>query len=282
MTTITSAAPLDHPAAHGRRLRPDLLFSIRVADAIRAQGGVPDMVESGSALWAAIERWPVLVLIDLAAPDDWYAVVQRAKNLPHTRRIPIVAFGSHVDTATLKAARQAGVDHAWARSHFVTQLPALVQSYLVKPPHYVVGWDDTPSPLALDGFAAFNAGTIGNSTNCWSTRGMRSAPGARAYQGILQVGVALHQIENGRWAGAIKLMRRGLNRLDPLPALHGVDLESFRRQAYIVHQQPLELGAERLGEIDRCEFPQIVLTAPITPVGSTVGRVGFCAVSDTV
>lgn len=273
MTTITPAQT--HSITPPRTVAayvPDLLFSIRVADAIRAQGGVPDMVESGSALWEAIERWPVLVLIDLAAPDDWYAVVQRAKNLPHTRRIPIVAFGSHVDTATLKAARQAGVDHAWARSHFVTQLPALVQSYLVKPPHYVVGWDDTPSPLALDGFAAFNAGHYWEQhellEHAWNAE---PRPVRELYQGILQVGVALHQIENGRWAGAIKLMRRGLNRLDPLPArCMGVDLESFRRQAYIVHQQLLELGAERLGEIDRCEFPQIVLTAPITPVGSTV------------
>lgn len=246
---------------------PDLMFSVRVADAIRAQGGQPDLVDSASRLWEAIQRWPVLVLIDLAAPDDCLAVVQRAKNLPHTRRIPIVAFGSHVNTDALKAARQAGVDHAWARSHFVEQLPALIQSHLAKPPQYVVGWEDAPSALAMAGFEAFNAGHYWEQhellEHAWNEepRAVRDL-----YQGILQVGVALHQIENGKWAGAIKLMRRGLNRLDPLPPVcMGIDLDSFRRQAHIVHWQLLDLGAAHLAEIDRTEFPRVTFAEPETP-----------------
>lgn len=247
---------------------PDLLFSVRVVDVIRAQGGVPDVVDSASGLWEAIQRWPALVLIDLAAPDDWRGVVQRAKTLPHTRRIPIIAFGSHVNTDALKAARQAGVDHAWARSRFVEQLPELVRSYLAQPPQYVEGWDDAPSPLAMDGFAAFNAGHYWEQhellEHAWNAE---PRPVRELYQGILQVGVALHQIEQGKWAGAIKLLRRGLNRLDPLPPrCMRVDLEGFRRQAHIVHQQLLELGAERLAAIDRSQFPRVVLIEPMTPV----------------
>lgn len=266
MTTVTPAQ--NGPPRAIAAYIPDLMFSIRVADAIRAQGGVPDMVDSASSLWEAIQRWPALVLIDLAAPDDWRGVVQRAKTLPHTRRIPIVAFGSHVDTDALKAARQAGVDHAWARSRFVEQLPDLIQSHLVQTPQYVVGWDDTPSPVALAGFEAFNAGHYWEQhellEHAWNAE---PRPVRELYQGILQVGVALHQIENGKWAGAIKLMRRGLNRLDALPAVcMGVDLEQFRRQAHIVHQALIDLGADRMDAIDRDEFPRVVLIEPATPV----------------
>lgn len=263
MTTAEPTLPPRTVAAY----IPDLLFGIRVADAIRAQGGVPDMADSANSLWEAIQRWPVLVLIDLTAPGDWRTVVQRAKNLPHTRRIPIVAFGSHLDTAALKAARQAGADHAWARSHFVEQLPDLVKSHLAQPPQFLAGWDDTPSALAFAGFEAFNAGHYWEQhellEHAWNAepRAVREL-----YQGILQVGVALHQIEQGKWAGAIKLMRRGLNRLDPLPAVcMGVDLDSFRRQAHIVHWQLLECGAERLAEIDRTEFPRIVFADQTVP-----------------
>lgn len=265
MTTATT--PADSPPIPPRTIAayiPDLLFSVRVADVIRAQGGIPDMADSADGLWEAIQRWPALILIDLAAGDDWYGVVQRAKTLPHTRRIPIVAFGSHVNTEALKAARQAGVDHAWARSHFVEQLPDLVERHLAQPPQYVAGWDDAPSALAMAGFAAFNAGHYWEQhellEHAWNEE---PRPVRDLYQGILQVGVALHQIENGKWAGAIKLLRRGLNRLDPLPPVcMGVELEALRRQAHIIHQQLLELGADRLAEIDRSEFPTVVLTEP--------------------
>ncbi|MGB4977212.1 MAG: hypothetical protein WBR35_10780, partial [Anaerolineae bacterium] len=120
---------------------PDLFFSVRVTDAIQALGGVPDLVESADELWEAIGRWPALVLIDMTAPGDWLAVVRRAKNLPHTRLIPIVAFGSHVESGALTAARQAGCDHAWARSRFVQELPALVRQHLEKIPEEIEGWD---------------------------------------------------------------------------------------------------------------------------------------------
>ncbi len=46
---------------------PDLFFSVRVTDVIRALGGLPDLVDSAAALWEALERWPALMLIDLRA-----------------------------------------------------------------------------------------------------------------------------------------------------------------------------------------------------------------------
>ena len=94
------------------------------------------------------------------------------------------------------------------------------------------------------------------------------------YQGILQVGVALHQIEQGKWAGAIKLLRRGLNRLDWLPPVcMGVDLASFRRQAHALHQYLMDLGTaspaatepELTKLVDRRLFPNVIWKATSQP-----------------
>lgn len=247
---------------------PDLFFSVRVTDAIQALGGVPDLVESADELWEAIGRWPALVLIDMTAPGDWLAVVRRARNLPHTRLIPIVAFGSHLESGALTAARQAGCDHAWARSRFVQDLPALLRQHLQKIPEEIEGWDDAPAALAVAGFEAFNAGHYWEQHELLEAAWREEARPVRAlYQGILQVGVALHQIEQGKWAGAIKLLRRGLNRLDRLPPLcMGVDLDAFRRQAYALHQHLMELGTEQPAAtepnltslVDRSVFPHII------------------------
>lgn len=256
---------------------PDLFFSVRVTTAIQAQGGEPDLVDSPAALWSAIERWPALILIDITAPGDWQAVVRRAKNLPHTRLIPIVAFGSHLQSDALTAARQAGCDHAWARSRFVQELPSLLRRRLQRipeqKPEEIEGWDDAPAALAVAGFEAFNAGHYWEQHELLEAAWREEARPARdLYQGILQVGVALHQIERGKWAGAIKLLRRGLNRLDRLPPLcMGVDLDAFRRQAYALHQHLMDLGIEQPAApepdstrlVDRRFYPHITRNVPV-------------------
>ena len=51
----------------------------------------------------AVDRYfPVLGLVDLATPGDWATAISRCKLRPHTAAMPIIAFGSHVEVATLK------------------------------------------------------------------------------------------------------------------------------------------------------------------------------------
>ncbi len=180
-----------------------------------------------------------------------------------------------MDTDALRAARQAGCDHAWAKSHFMEQLPALVKRCLEKPPRYVEGWDAPPSTVAVEGFEAFSAG------HYWEQHELLEGawreeprPVRELYQGILQVGVALHQIEQGKWAGAIKLLRRGLNRLDWLPPLcMGVDLAAFRRQAHALHQHLMDLSAAQptatepdlTAQVDRRLFPHVAWKSKAQP-----------------
>ena len=240
-------------------LAADLFVATRIESAIRAAGADARMVDSGQALWDAIERWPELVLIDLATPG-WDEPVRRAKTLPQTRAIPIVAFGSHVDTGTLRAARQAGCDHAWARSRFFEELPRLLGDTLHPPVRFVTGWDEPPPPALLHGIEQFNAGEY---WECHETlEGLWNAEQREVrdmYQGILQVGVAFHHLQNSNFPGAIKMFRRGLPRLHDLPEVcQGVCVAELSEAARCVHDLVLDLGPDRLSGLSR-PFPMIRL-----------------------
>lgn len=239
-------------------LAPDLFLAVRIESAVQAAGAQPVLVSDGAALWAAIEQWPELVLIDLTA-TDWQAPVRRAKALPHTRAIPIVAFGSHINTAALAVARAAGCDHAWARSHFVAELPALLQRTLHPPTRWPDGWDAPPPPALCRAAAQFNAGAF------WECHETLEAlwvaerrPIRDFYQGVLQVGVALHHLQKRNQAGAIKMFRRGLPRLRGLPPVcQGVPVDRLATAARVIHDRAVALGPDLIGELDLADLPYI-------------------------
>lgn len=238
-------------------LAADLMVATRIESAIRAAGAEARMVDAGAGLWDAIERWPELVLIDLAV-NGWEEPVRRAKTLPQTRAIPIVAFGSHVNTEALHAARQAGCDHAWARSRFFEELPRLLKDTLHPPTRFVTGWDQPAPALLLRGIEQFNKGEY---WECHETLEelWNAEPGEvrDLYQGILQVGVAFYHLRNNNFAGAMKMFRRGLPRLRGLPEVcQGVRVAELAQDARRFHDLALDLGPERLSELPT-SFPSI-------------------------
>lgn len=242
------------PAAPVLALVTDLMFGTRIADVIRAQGGQPVLATSAEEFRAGLERWPVLILIDVHAlpGEQWHPEVQRAKNSPQSKLIPIYGFGSHVDTAALKAARHAGCDHVWARSRFVAELPDLVARHIDPPPVYPEGWDDQPSDAFLEGVALFNAGRFYRQHDVFEALWVADGRAIRdLYQGVLQIGVSFHHIEQGNYRGAVKMLRRGLLRLRTLPPVsQTLDVARLRREARAVHDEIVALGPERLGEVD--------------------------------
>jgi uncharacterized protein len=246
-------------------LEADLFFSVRIEDAARAAGAHPVVVASAAALWEAIEAWPELVLIDLAAAQGWDETVRRAKSLPEYRALPIVAFGSHVDTDALKAARQAGCDHAWARSHFATELPQLIRRALHPPTRWVAGWDEPPPPPLLAGVEQFNAGAY------WECHETLEAlwraeprPVRDLYQGILQVGVAFHHLRRANIAGAVKMLRRGLPRLRDLPEVcQGVRVKELVPAARAVHDRAAMPEQDGAGPPGFGPLPTIMIIPPV-------------------
>jgi CheY-like chemotaxis protein len=241
-------------------LEPDLFFAPRLGDVIRACGGQPVVVDTPEEFVRAVDRcFPVLALLDLNTPGDWEMAIRRCKLRPHTAQTPLIAFGSHVEVDTLKRARQAGADHAWARSKLMEELVPLVQRHVQPPVVYPDGWDAPLSDLARQGIAEFNRGEYFEQHE-WLEKAWLAEPRPirELYQGILQIGVAFLQIERGNWAGAIKLLRRGLPRLRSLPPVcQGLDIASFRAAAEAIHIELVALGAEGLGEFERGKLPQI-------------------------
>ena len=241
----------------------DLFFGIRLEDVIRAAGGQPVLVERAEAFVDALDRhFPVLGLVDLGAAGDWALAITRCKMRPHTSHIPIIAFGSHVDTATLRTARQAGADHAWARSKLMGELQDVVVRYLRPAVHYPEGWESPLSELARHGIEEFNRGEYFEQHESLEQAWLaETRPIREMYQGILQIGVAFLQIERNNWAGAVKMFRRGLPRLRTLPPVcQGVAIAPFRAAAEQIQWEITAVGAERLHEFDRSRLPRLTVS----------------------
>jgi CheY-like chemotaxis protein len=109
----------------------DLMFCSRISTAARAVGTPLTFTRSVEAvLSAARTATPALVILDLnSARARPLEIVAALKADPALAAIPTVGFVKHVDTATIEAARSAGVDRILARSAFVEQLPRLLQEH---------------------------------------------------------------------------------------------------------------------------------------------------------
>lgn len=249
-------------------LEPDLFVATRLADVITAQGGEPVVVETPAAFVEAMDQhFPVLALVNLDAPSDSLgdatAAIARCKLRPHSRQTPIYAFGPHVDVDRLKAARQAGADHVWARSKMMAELVHVVDRHIHPPVRYLAGWDELPGGSVGEsmrlGVMAFNRGDYFMQHEHFEEAWIEEQRPIRAlYQGILQIGVAFLLIERDNWAGAVKAFRRGLPRLRDLPpTCQGMDIAALYAESAAIHAEVSALGPARLQEFDQARFPKI-------------------------
>ena len=112
----------DPRSAVGVLLSDDLMFTIRIVGTGRDLGFPIRVAKSAGAMAAlAAELAPACVILDLSNPG--LKVINDVAGLKQLNVKPtIVAYGSHVDAATLKAARDAGCDFVMPRSQFVELL----------------------------------------------------------------------------------------------------------------------------------------------------------------
>jgi CheY-like chemotaxis protein len=107
----------------GLLLSDDLIFTSRITGTARALGLTLRPARSVDMLHAlAGQQTPRCVLVDLSHPG--LVITDLIRHL-HALGSPapyVVAYGSHVDTATLRTAREAGCDVVWPRSKFVEEL----------------------------------------------------------------------------------------------------------------------------------------------------------------
>lgn len=117
----------------GLLLSDDLIFTSRVTGTARAAGLTVRAARSADEVAAlAGQQRPTCVLLDLGNPGlDLPGLLGKLRTacVPMPR---VVAYGSHVDAAGLRAARDAGCDLVLPRSAFVEQLPREIVNWLAR------------------------------------------------------------------------------------------------------------------------------------------------------
>jgi CheY-like chemotaxis protein len=117
----------------GLLLSDDLLFRSRITGTAVQLGLTVHTVRTAAELLVqAPQLQPTCVLLDLHNPGLQIAETVAALKA-HTPPPTIIAYGSHVDTATLKRAREAGCDRVLPRSQFVAELPDALPGWLGSP-----------------------------------------------------------------------------------------------------------------------------------------------------
>jgi CheY-like chemotaxis protein len=120
-----------HSSTPGLLLSDDLIFASRVTGTAKELGRVVRPARTiDSLLNLARQQAPRCVLVDLAFPglvlSDFLAQLRATSDVMPR----IVGYGSHVDVAALKAAREAGCDPVLPRSKFVEDLPTQLVDWL--------------------------------------------------------------------------------------------------------------------------------------------------------
>ncbi len=199
---------------------------------------------------------PALILFDLGdVKYPWKEWLPLIKSSPATRRIPVIAFGAHVDAENLMAARSAGADLALARSAFAKDLPAILQQMSRVPDAAAIAsaCDASLSSLAQRGLEEFNRGEYFEAheslEEAWN---QDSSAGRELYRAILQVAVAYLQIERKNYRGAMKMLLRVRQWIEPLPdRCRGVDVAALRADVERVHAELLKTGMQSIQDFDR-------------------------------
>jgi CheY-like chemotaxis protein len=111
----------------------DLLFSVKISTAAKAIGADVYFERTpGTVVDRVKEKHPSLVIFDLnSSKMQPMSVIAELKADPQTRAIRTMGFVSHVQTETIDAARQAGIDEVLARSAFADRLGEILKEHRV-------------------------------------------------------------------------------------------------------------------------------------------------------
>jgi CheY-like chemotaxis protein len=114
----------------GLLLSRDLIFTSKITGTARELGHRVVVAGNTALAFSMIEQWrPRVVFVDLTAGEIVSTPALIALQKAAEPGTPFVAFGSHVDTGALEAARAAGCDPVMPRSKFTAELPGLIRQY---------------------------------------------------------------------------------------------------------------------------------------------------------
>ncbi|HEV8375542.1 MAG TPA: MqnA/MqnD/SBP family protein [Candidatus Polarisedimenticolia bacterium] len=112
----------------------DLAFRSRIELGLRGAGIKVSFVTAEKLALALAGATPALVLLDysLCGAAGW-ATVETMKRGETSRRVPVVAYGPHMDLAGRDRAKEAGVDEVVSNSQIASQLVDIVRRHLSDP-----------------------------------------------------------------------------------------------------------------------------------------------------
>ena len=113
----------------------DLIFATKIRATADAISVAARPVRDAAMLQNRLDRiddgkpnGPVTaLLVDLETGEEGLRLIDQAKE--HNAAIAVVAFGPHVATEALQAARERGADEVLPRSAFTARLPELLRRY---------------------------------------------------------------------------------------------------------------------------------------------------------
>jgi CheY-like chemotaxis protein len=125
------SAPPPPKTPVGLLLSDDMIFTSRITGTARDLGLCIKPARSIEVLTALLQQQiPSCIIVDLAHPGLPIAELMESLRTACTRMPRVVAYGSHVDTATLRAARDTGCDVVLPRSKFVEELPRALPQWM--------------------------------------------------------------------------------------------------------------------------------------------------------
>jgi hypothetical protein len=177
---------------------------------------------------------PALILVDLASRAiPWAHWISVLKSGAATRRIPILAFGPHVDEASLDEAQRSGADRALSRGAFLSNLPGWFTEYAAHPDLAALkeACRAPLSDLGRRGLTLLNEGQFFEAHEVLEHAWMEAGdPAGQLYRVLLQLAVACHHLHKENRRGAAKMLLRVRPWIDPLPdECRGVDVAAVRR-----------------------------------------------------
>ncbi len=201
----------------------------------RRRAPATEPLEGGDArfLRAVVDRQPALIVFDLSSTIlPWERWIQVLSTSAATRRIPLLAFGPHVEAEHLQRARDLGVVKALPRGAFLAALPGiLTESARQHDP----GAIETACRGALDARAAEGIRLVQTRDYFAAHEHLEAAvlgtegPEAALYRVLLQLAVAYLHLERNNLRGARKMLLRLRGWLMPLPDVcRGVDIAQLR------------------------------------------------------
>lgn len=239
-------------------LSDDFFVIPRLQDAARAAGLSPVVVDAPQALGAegepaprrvpiteplegsdarflrtVVDRQPALIVFDLSSSIlPWERWIQILSTSAATRRIPVLAFGPHVEAQQLQRARVLGAWQVLPRGAFMAALPGLLAKHALRLDRSAIetACSGELDARVVEGIRLVEAGDYFAAHEhleaaVLGTDGLE----APLYRVLLQLAVAYLHIERGNLRGARKMLLRLRGWLAPLPDIcRGVDLARLR------------------------------------------------------